>query len=559
MTNINVFLKDSLPKAFSEKLYVAPDIPEKKLNNAVGAFGFDVGVNMIVAIYDSTVFGSAKDGILFSGERVIYKAIFEDPITMMYKDIDSASVVWRGKEDDEPVVAVAMKDKTVVEINERTGVDAEMLADVITHVAQNMEDYSEENQLLTLAELSEDLKKAYLQVVINLAYSDDGKVDDKEFAEILMLMTRIDLRPETRFALRSYILQEEESALIELADLMAIIDRECPPSSRKAVHISLVKDLISVYKSTKDGEVATFAFLQENRESFSVTDEDIELAEMAIDNDRKMLSGDYDDDAIAKSLKELTSKAAAVGVPLGAVYLSGSVVGMSAAGLTSGLATMGFGGALGLSSMATGIGVAVLLGVGAYKGMRHLTGANELDKSKRRAMMLTEVIKQTQLTISLLMEDVNFIVEKLNGVIAQADGQRDKIEKIGVMLNQYVKACKSLTEKNQELQSGQARLRCPKVLDMAKLSSLTKEPTKQAARDLLVSRYVETTVLVQTDEGEIERQQLQLMDGLSVIELDQLADAFEAIGYFDMASVVTGAVSHNADKAKEKLKGFFSQ
>tara|TARA_R110001583_G_scaffold51170_1_gene159860 strand:+ start:632 stop:2305 length:1674 start_codon:yes stop_codon:yes gene_type:complete len=557
MNNVNVYLKESLPKVFSKGLSIAPDIPEKKLNNAVSTFGFDVGVNMIVALFDSTLMGSGKDGILFSGERVIYREVFQDPITMMYADIDKVAVDMRGKDSDKPVVVVSMKDGSKVDINESIRVNADKFSEVLNHVVQNME-HGEENQLLTLAQLSEELKTAYLQVVINFTYSDDGVVDDKEFAEILMLMTRMELRAETRFSLRSYIMKDENTALIDLAKLIGVIDKECPASEHKAVHISLVKDLISVYKSTKNGEVATFVFLQDHRELFDVSDDEIELAEMAIDNDRKMLSGDYDDDAVVKSLKELSSKAAAVGVPLGAVYLSGSVVGMSAAGLTSGLATMGFGGALGLSSMATGIGVAVLLGVGAYKGMQHFTGANELDKSKRRAMMLTEVMKQTQLTISLLMSDINFIVEKLNGAIGQADGQKENIQKIGLMLNQYVKACKSLTEQNVELQCGQARLRCPKVLDLDKLTSLTKEPTKQEAGDMIASRYVEMTVILKTDDGDVEKQQLQLMLGLSVAELDEIADAFQAIGYFDMSSVVSGAVSQGADKAKEKLKGLFA-
>ena len=48
------------------------------------------------------------------------------------------------------------------------------------------------------------------------------------------------------------------------------------------------------------------------------------------------------------------------------------------------------------------------------------------------------------------------------------------------------------------------------------------------------------------------------MLGLSVAELDEIADAFQAIGYFDMSSVVSGAVSQGADKAKEKLKGLFA-
>jgi hypothetical protein len=68
---------------------------------------------------------------------------------------------------------------------------------------------------------------------------------------------------------------------------------------------------------------------------------------MAIQQDFKMLREDFSDDALKRSMKELTAKAGAVGVPLAAVYLSGSVIGMSAAGITSGLATLGLGGVLG--------------------------------------------------------------------------------------------------------------------------------------------------------------------------------------------------------------------
>ena len=81
--------------------------------------------------------------------------------------------------------------------------------------------------------------------------------------------------------------------------------------------------------------------------------------------DRKILSGDIKDSDIVNGMKDLAANAAAVGIPIVAVYLSGSAVGLSAVGITSGLAALGLGGVLGLSSMVTGIGVAILIGVGA--------------------------------------------------------------------------------------------------------------------------------------------------------------------------------------------------
>jgi len=56
---------------------------------------------------------------------------------------------------------------------------------------------------------------------------------------------------------------------------------------------------------------------------------------------------------------------ASAGVPVAAVAVSGTVFGLSAAGITSGLAALGMG-----LGMATGLGVAVGIGVGSYFGVR---------------------------------------------------------------------------------------------------------------------------------------------------------------------------------------------
>ena len=77
------------------------------------------------------------------------------------------------------------------------------------------------------------------------------------------------------------------------------------------------------------------------------------------------------DSASAKDLKKLGGDVAAglasAGVPVAAVAVSGSVFGLSAAGITSGLAALGMG-----LGMTTGIGVAAAIGVGSYFGVRWL-------------------------------------------------------------------------------------------------------------------------------------------------------------------------------------------
>lgn len=74
-----------------------------------------------------------------------------------------------------------------------------------------------------------------------------------------------------------------------------------------------------------------------------------------------------DSDDMKKLGGDVASSLAATGIPIAAVAVSGSVFGLSAAGITSGLAALGLG-----LGMASGLGVAVALGVGSFFGVRWL-------------------------------------------------------------------------------------------------------------------------------------------------------------------------------------------
>jgi hypothetical protein len=547
MQNINTFLKENIKAVSPNNVFVSPSIPDTKLNNAVKSYNLTNGINAIIAIYDNTVFGSAKDGIIFTGEKIIYKEIFEDPIELVFSDFESVkyvediSVNDKGKESKKEYVDIGLKSGATTRLKNLQSCNYKKLAGLLEQAFSDFEEFEEENQLVTLADMSESLKVAYVKVIINMAFADDGEVDKKEFAEILLLMTRLDLTTESRFSLRSYI--NSEPPQDTLSSLINDIDNACVPSHNKAVKISLVKDLISTYMSVNDGSDENFHFLDDNRDLFGVTDEEIDIAKQAIKLDFNMLREDFTDDALTKGIKELGAKAGAVGVPIAAVYLSGSVVGMSAAGMTSGLATLGLGGALGFSSMATGIGVAVLLGVGAYKGIRHFTGANELDKTKRRELMLNEVIKQTQSTLSVLIEDLNYISIKFNEALDTQDLQDAKIIKLQQMMTLLTGAAGELNIKANKLKNSSIKLHCPIVLDEVKLKSLTQEPTKQALYPLVMSFYEEESINQTRDGKSIEVTRFKIKSTIPTKDLDKLASIFEAIGYFKATEVLKGKLS----------------
>ena len=551
MHNINVFIKENVSQISHNGLHIAPDIPEKKLNNAAKSMSLEDTIGSVIALLDSTLFGSGKDGLAFTGEKMVYKPAFESPEVVNFSDLETAEYIRnvttndKGKERITEYTKITRKDGSSFKVENISECNLGKLASFLNTISSQFDTFEEEDQLVALSEMSEELKVAYLKVIVNMAYSDDGEVDKDEFSQILLLMTRLELSSESRFLLREYI--TTTGVLDSLESLIQKIDDTSVPSHNKSVKISLVKDLFSVFMSVNNGQHDNFSFFKDNNYLFNVSDDEVDLIISALKLDFKMLNDDFSDDALTRGMKELGAKAGAVGVPLAAVYLSGSVVGMSAAGLTSGLATLGLGGVLGFSSMATGIGVAVLLGLGAYKGIKHLTGANELDKTNRRELMLTEVIKQTQTTVSYLMEDINFITIKLNETILSHGVQDEKVKLLLQKVKLLTSAGNVLTQKGDATQIKCFKLKCPKELNKEKLQSLTREATKQQIYTVIMSFYEEKTIEHEQDGVAVTARVLMLKQDISTLDMEKLAKVFEAIGYFNATDVIKG-----------KLLGMFS-
>ena len=560
MTSINLYLRKHLGSV-SKNVSVSPDIPEKKLNNAVAAFGYGGSVANVIALYDNTMFGSGKDGLLFTGEQLIYRPTFSSPIAIPFETMQAVAYKERmtGKNLDksEPYVEIARKDQTPVEIKDLISCDHRKLAGILQKAISEFDEFKDEKQILPIQDMTPELKTAYVKVIINMAFDNDGVIDDKELAEILVLMTRIDMDTPSRMAVRTYM--ANEAGLAPTAELIATIDAQIPEGQAQSVHISLVKDLINTYFSTADDDVSKFAFFNKHRDLFRVSDAEVELAIDAIRCDRQFLKEDVSDDQIVATLKTLSAKAAAVGTPLAAVYLSGSVIGLSAAGMTSGLATLGMGGMLGMSSMATGIGVAVLIGVGAYVGVRKLTGANELTRFKRRELMLQEVVKLTQSTISMLVQDINFVTLRLNEAMVVHGLQDAKIRKLMALMTQLTGAGAVLAGRSETTQASANKLKCAAHLDEAKLRSLTREASKAELFYVIRAHYEEREIGEADGDGvEQKVKRLVLKSGYGSKELEDLARAFDVLGYFKVGEVLKGAASDAAEKAKEKLAGLFS-
>jgi hypothetical protein len=70
---MRALIAELIPHAPQHGLFLAPQIPPDKLANAVRDYAHDVPPDQVLALYDATRMGSAKDGALFLEDRVVYE------------------------------------------------------------------------------------------------------------------------------------------------------------------------------------------------------------------------------------------------------------------------------------------------------------------------------------------------------------------------------------------------------------------------------------------------------------------------------------------------------
>lgn len=432
--------------------YMKGDMPSYKIDNILKVYAKDIDRANIIGIYDCTLGGSCKEGFAFTYSGMYFKETFEKGKSVMYSDIKTVTLTNTSKKKDcDKYLSIERNDGSILSVTTSL-INKTPLKNFLLEARDlSIQGKTGDNdKYLILEDMDERIKEKYLKVIINFA-NCDGMISDKELAKIYSLMTRIKTHVSTREAIMYYIAddcREDTNFLLEAMDEMV------PESTVEAIHISLIKDLIiasgiKLYEFSNEQKL----FIRDIASKYKISDTQVRFIQEVIEADKKLLAGDIDDKKYVKIMGDLGSKAAAVGVPIAAVYLSGSVVGISAAGITSGLAALGLGGVLGLSSMVTGVGVVVLLGVAAYSGIKWITGRESKDKENKREYLLQEALKMNQETINNLIEDINNLTSQLMEVISMNEINEETIGRLKKKLILYSNAFKQSRKEGSDMEN----------------------------------------------------------------------------------------------------------
>ena len=209
---------------------------------------------------------------------------------------------------------------------------------------------------------SEAERVAYLSIIAALS-NVDSKFDEQERKHLDEQLKAFEISDEGKAKVYAAIFDLKEERRAEVVQTLHDLDNS-------DLRFTLIADLFLLALSNGYISVEELAYVEEVAIQLGITKDQV----MAIKDVQfhlwQLRSTPSDSDAFKAMLKECASNLAAAGIPIAAIAGSGSVFGLSAAGITSGLAALG--GLIGGGMLAGTVLVIPALAVGSAWGVKKL-------------------------------------------------------------------------------------------------------------------------------------------------------------------------------------------
>ena len=223
-----------------------------------------------------------------------------------------------------------------------------------------------------LEEYSENEQIAYLSILSAICYADKEFGDqEKRQLDALLEPLKISDVGKAKIYASVFNLQHED----KLANLEAIQNL-----GNTELKYTLISDLcvFSLVDSKFTNE--EYQYILGIGEILGITREQVDAIKSLQDNLYKIKDIPSNSEKFKRVIKESAAGLAGVGVPIGAIVASGSVFGLSAAGLTSGLAALGA--LVGGGMLAGAVIVVPAIAIGTAYGVKKLFDVVWKDKKK---------------------------------------------------------------------------------------------------------------------------------------------------------------------------------
>jgi uncharacterized tellurite resistance protein B-like protein len=262
-----------------------------------------------------------------------------------------------------------------------------------------------------LAKLPEEQRLAFYGALFAIA-SADGHLDKDEMDLIYGFMDLDGMSDHAKEQVQEYIIDPPN-----LADCLKVLS-----SADDTLRYGVMINMVDTALADDDLDPQESKALASAQAELKISHEQRQAIDNFVQKTREIRARGLDDNQATDAIKTATAGLSAVGVPIAAVYFSGSVIGLSAAGITSGLAAIGLG-----FGMVPGIGIAVLIGAGIFMGVSQLLDVGGQQEKER---LMAERERKAQLVIENLQGALNKLVERvanLQTVAADAEASKEAI------------------------------------------------------------------------------------------------------------------------------------
>ncbi len=438
--------------------WVGDEIPHQKLQVAIDTYAQGVDPAQVLAMIDTTVTGSCKEGILFTTSAMYVSLFLSTSVSCKYQEIASTKVSGAYKinslthsmsevKDCKRKLHIQCKNDDEVIIEDET-LNKTPFEKLISEIILLQETYEfNDDKYIIIQDVDDDIKLAYISIISNFS-NLTTPINAQQLNRLYALMVRIKTSPEIRKTVLQQLDKSENiDTLVSILETSACANK----SALKAVYISMIKDLLLVSGiKYNQFDNAQNEFIKKILNHADLGKEEIDIIQTSIIKEQDFILGKISEKEYISALNNISAGAAALGLPVAALYLSGSVVGLSAAGITSGLAALGLGGILGLSSMVTGLGVLVALGGIAYHGVKKASESGKQKNISQREILLKAAAKANENVISALISDINYIINELVTLAEQNEINAERIKRLSIKIQILKQAFEQSAEKHQE-------------------------------------------------------------------------------------------------------------
>lgn len=291
-----------------------------------------------------------------------------------------------------------------------------------------------QNEHFDIKQLSDEQRLAFYGSLFAMAAAD-GQVQREELDLIYEILDADGLSEEARQRLYAYAIEPPV-----LQDCLHTLSG-APESIRYALMLNFVEVAVSDYLLSDSEQVA----LTDAQRMLGVNDEQRAAMEKYAEKMRHIRERGIDDNYAADVVKSAVSGLAAAGIPYAALYFSGSIVGLSAAGITSGLAALGLG-----LGMVPGIGVVALVVLGTVFGLNKVLDTGNKRKKQQHQR---ERERKAQLAIENLQETISHLVDRMARL--QEDAADAKANKEAIQrMNDQLRKLQQVLNRRRDLAQG---------------------------------------------------------------------------------------------------------